>query len=321
VGIVVTIEKHPIKTRADWLRMRMQDVTASDLGSLLGMSPWKSAAQLYAEKTGKAPEQGETRVMRRGRREEPAIMKALQEERPTWTVKKPMTYFRDPALRMGCTPDCFAQDPDRDNTSGIVQLKSVAKDVYIRGWCGGDVESPPDVPIPYLLQTLCEAFLTGAPWASLGVWVRDAYTEDLVIIPVERDPVAESNICELVRQFWQDVEEGKAPPFDHKADAKVIEWFYPKERGEEVEIADNQTAIIAAEYVEARELMKELEAKKTELSTALKEKLGDAPSARLSDGTKISWKMMTRPAHEVKEWSGRVLRVTPRKAKKDAVDD
>jgi len=311
----MAIERHEITSRDQWLALRQQDLTASDLGAYLGLTPWKSPAELFAEKLGlKPPLENETRVMRRGRRDEYAILRVLKEERPDWQIKEAKIYLRDPALRLGCTPDAFATMPDRAGV-GIIQCKSVAADVFREKW-QTDEDDDFDIPLPYLLQTYCERMLAGAAWAVIAAWVRSAWTEDLHIIEIGRDNDTENNICGLAKRFWQEIEAGVIPPLDHKRDDAVVGLFHPKESGEEIDLCgDNEAPALAQEYVDLREVIKEAEARKKELSALLKAKLGDAPAARVGD-FKVSWKTLVRPEHLVERWEGRVLRVTaPRKAK------
>lgn len=316
--IIMPIEKHEITARDQWLALRLKDLTASDLGAYLGLTPWKSPAELFAEKRGlKPPLENETRVMRRGRRDEYAILKILQEERPDWQIKHAKVYLRDPAIRLGCTPDAFAVDPKREGF-GVVQCKSVTQDVFRSKWLTEE-EGDFNVPLPYLLQTMAERMLAEAQWAVLAAWVRSAWTEDLYIIDIEKDEQAEANIRDLSVRFWKEVESDFVPSFDHKRDEKVVELFYPKEADEnERDLSqDNEAVALAQEYVDLREVIKEAEERKKEIAAALKAKIGLAPSARIGD-FKASWKSMVREEHLVERWEGRVLRVTKPRAKKKA---
>lgn len=311
------IEKHQIKTRAQWLELRRQDLTASDIGAYLGLTPWKSPAELFAEKLGMTPQlENENRVLRRGRRDEYAILRVLAEERPDWTIKEAKVYVRCPELRLGCTPDAVAEAPGREGF-GIVQCKSVALDVWRSKWLdGADDDAAANIPVPYHLQTLCERMLCGADWSCLAVWVRSAYTEDLKIIDIDPDPVAEQNIKDLAVRFWQEIEAGKIPEFDHKRDDKIVELFYPKATDDERDLSsDNEACQLVAEYVSVRDQIKALDDRKKELAAALKVKLGTFAKAKIGDYT-ASWKEMTKAEHLVEAWTGRVLRVTaPRKTK------
>ena len=313
------IEKHTITTREDWLKLRLNDLTASDLGAYLGLTPWKSPAELMAEKRGLSPQlASESRVMRRGRRDEYAILRIIAEQRPTWSISESKVYLRDPSIRLGATPDAVAVDPEREGI-GVIQCKSVAADVFARSWVQED-ESV-EIPLPYLLQTLCEAHLAEASWAVLAVWVRSAWTEDLHILPVIRDERAEENVRDLAVRFWKDCDSGKLPEFGHKNDSKTVELFFPKEREDQKEptdwSGDNEARGLIDEYIEIRERAKIDAERKGEIATQLKEKLGYDGSAKV-DGYSVSWKTTNRKETVVKASSFRTLRVAaPRKPKGD----
>lgn len=315
------IEKHAIKSREQWLALRMQDLTASDIGAYLGMTPWKSPAELIAEKRGLIPQQeNESRVMRRGRRDEYAILRIIaDEERPQWKVNENKVYVRAPEFRLGCTPDAIAID-DQVPGIGVIQCKSVASEVWRTRWLTDpdDYNSPVNIPLPYHLQTLTERMLSGATWAVLAVWVRSAYTEDLKLLPVPADPTAEENLRNLALQFWEEVESGNTPRFDHKRDEKVIELFYPKETELDPPrdlSLDNEAIAMMREFCDVRTELNKLKDRKSELSAGLKAKLGTYAKATGGDYS-MSWKTQSREEHLVDRWEGRVLRVNaPRKKK------
>ena len=60
--------------RQQWLELRMRDITASDVGAVCGVSPYRnnSAAKVWALKKGLIPPDEETSRMRAGRWFEPA---------------------------------------------------------------------------------------------------------------------------------------------------------------------------------------------------------------------------------------------------------
>jgi len=315
------VERHAITSREQWLKLRLNDLTASDIGAYLGLTPWKSPAELFAEKIGLSPQlENENAVLRRGRRDEYAILRIIAEERPDWKISESKVYLRDPTIRLGCTPDAVATDPKREGI-GVVQCKSVAKDVFDAKWRID--EDRIDIPIPYVLQTLCEAHLAGASWAVLAAWVRTAWTEELYILDVPIDPVTVENIRGQAIKFWREIETGVVPQLDHQRDDRVIELFHPREKDEDEQdwSTANEAAVMVAEFIDVRTQIADLEARKKALSAALKAKLGDHASARLGDGSKVSWRTMVRPEHLVDEWSGRILRVTAPRAKKASKED
>ncbi len=51
----------------EWLRIRKQYLTGTDAGAICGMNPYKSAMQVYLDKTGPEIETMDNEAMRLGR--------------------------------------------------------------------------------------------------------------------------------------------------------------------------------------------------------------------------------------------------------------
>jgi len=54
-------------SREAWLLERRKSIGGSDAGAILGLNPYRSPYALWAEKTGRLPEQEDTEAMRQGR--------------------------------------------------------------------------------------------------------------------------------------------------------------------------------------------------------------------------------------------------------------
>src|SRR5262245_60978416 len=106
------ITEHPLPAGLRLHPLRAQDLTASDLGAAFGCDAYKTQLQLYAEKTGQLQPQADNNQMRRGRWLETAVLHAIRETHPDWDVRPVERYLRDPDLRLGATPDYFADIGD-----------------------------------------------------------------------------------------------------------------------------------------------------------------------------------------------------------------
>lgn len=67
-------------------------IGGSDAAAILGVSPWKSAVDLYLEKTEPQPERAETPALRRGKRLEPYICDMLTAEHGLQLVRRNERY-------------------------------------------------------------------------------------------------------------------------------------------------------------------------------------------------------------------------------------
>jgi putative phage-type endonuclease len=111
----------------EWHALRNQEgvISGSEIGTILGLSPWTSAFTLWAEKTGRIERAavGNT-AMRLGTLVEPAIRQLYQESHPDHVVEEVGTYAALTAQWMHANPDAICLD---ENGEGyILEIKHTA---------------------------------------------------------------------------------------------------------------------------------------------------------------------------------------------------
>lgn len=277
------IECRPIEDRASWLAWRSEDVTASDVGALFGLSPFKTPLQLWAEKTGRTPlNNRENLLMRRGRWLEPAVLCALQETYPHDRIEKVNAYFRDPSIRLGATPDALMSG------RRLVECKVIARPVF-EAWPEGEP------PVYYQLQALTGAMLVDTENAILACLVIDTYSAELVLFYVERTSSAEDRIRDRVAKFWDDIAEGQTPEADYGEDGALLAALYPpKDRIAAIDLTgDNFLPPLLIEREAHKETGKAVEARLDAINAEIVDKLKGAPAA-ICGPWKITHKMQHR---------------------------
>jgi putative phage-type endonuclease len=282
----MTVERHAITDRAQWLELRRQDITASDIAVVCGVSPYKTIFQLWADKTSAVTiEKADNGAMLRGRIYEPAVFKAALMF-TDWLSVTPFDdrlYLRDPVLRIGATPDAIGTDRDGEF---IVQAKTVGRSIF-EAWDGP--------PLAYQLQTLCEAMLYGASRAYLAVLVTDPFNPEFHAYEVPRHKDAEQRIRDAVAAFWNAIEAGELPAIDYSRDAELLkQMFKPREGVEPIDLSSDN---MLPELLERREVLKAevktATARLDEIDAELRHKLDGAPAA-IVPGWKITNKMQHR---------------------------
>lgn len=290
----MTIESFPARDRAAWLAVRKQDVTASEVAALFGAHPYKSALQVYADKTGQGVEIGDNAAMRRGRILEPAVAEAWFEERGE-RLEKCTDYMRCTARRIGATPDYVRPNGEP------VEMKTVAPEK----WAEWD-EAP---PLAYQLQALVQAMLMDAPRAWIAVLV-DNRAKDFRVFEVPRHPSAEARIENAVAAFWRAVAADEMPAADYAKDGAAIAAMFPKDNGETLDLTgDNRLPEVLQRRADLKASVSAAEAEIETIDAELKAKIGAASEATLP-GWKISLKAQTRPERLMPASTFRVLRVT-----------
>lgn len=305
------IERIRITDRTSWLAMRQRDVTASVIGALLGVHDFATPFGLWALKSGLVQEDPEeNRAMRRGRLLEPVAIRLLAEDRPGWKITEPGTYYRDPAARIGATPDAFATDPERPGF-GIVQVKTVEPSIFRRKWVDEDEGTRP--PLWTVLQAVTEAYLTGADWAVV-VAMTVGFGLDLHVVEVPIHAGVMDRLKAEVATFWTMVENATAPEPDFAKDGALIARMYAQDDGREIDLsADNRLPEMLAER--ARLVVTEAEGRdanrdRAKLDAEILARLGTASRGRLADGTVISAPQVTRPGRYQFPTSYRSIRIT-----------
>lgn len=298
------IERRTITDREEWLQWRRQDVTASAVGALFGAHPYESVLKLYAEKCGVERRRNDSGVKRRGRLLEGAVALAASEQYPAWRIEKAAEYFRDPDLRLGCTPDFFVHGDPRG--LGVLQAKTVAPRIFQSEWDG-------QPPFWIALQTLTEMMLTAAEWGAVAALIIDPYRLDCHIYDVPRHDGAEDRIRRAVTDFWDAIASGRTPSPDYAHDADLIAALYPRETPRKViDLAgDNELPAMLEQRAELKARMADEKRQCEAIDAEIKYKMGDAEIALLP-GWHISWKTYHRREYVVPEQDIRTLRITSR---------
>ena len=282
-------ERHAITSREQWLELRKQDVTASVIGALFGAHPYVTARKLYLMHSGLDFTEEENEAMRRGRLMEPTVAAAVAEQRPDWTLEKSEHYYRDPAIRLGATPDYLIHGDPRG--LGVLQIKTTEASIYARNWLGGNA-----IPFYIELQTAVECLLTEAAFGEVAVMVTPSRRLSATILPVPRWPSAELKIMAAVEQFWADVGAGREPDLDYGKDAKLIKLITPRDPVAGIPVdftGDNETPMLLAQREEIMARLSEYQARKDAIDAELKFKMREGDhSVGLDD-----WSIKYRTVH------------------------
>lgn len=296
--------------RGAWLAARNLDITASTASALLGVSPWVSAYQLWAEKTGRLSEQSVTDAMQRGLDFEEVVVKRLRRERPDWEIeyRADNTYFRDPNARIGATPDTFATRPDRYG-QGTVQLKTKSSHSFRREWIDHDTGEV-IVPVDTAIQTIIEAHLTGSVWAAVAVLVVDPY--DFHVLDVPLHARIYQRIKAKVAEFWALVDSGKEPDPDWSRDGAAVLDVYRESQPERRDLTGDPDINATVErYLDAKATATAATRILDDLRPRIVRALGTAEVGETSRW-EISARTTTRTGPLGQAVQSRTLRIKPR---------
>lgn len=294
-------------SREQWLALRRDDVTASDVGALFGCHPYRTMRGLHEEKAGEPIPDLDSPVLRRGRLLEDAVAVACMEARPDLKIEKANEYVRDPGIGMGATPDYYVSRVGSEPVGelGVMQAKTVSPFVFKREW----TEELP--PAHVVLQCLMEMMLTNRSFGIVAALeIADPHFP-LHVYDIPRHPRTEAAIEEAVVEFWRRVREDDPPPMDYTRDGDLILRLYAEEQaGLEIDLTRDNRVV---ELIEARDglasAIRSAAAEKEAVEAELKDKLGDAERALCPGGRVITWKSQTRKEFYAPAATFRVLRV------------
>ena len=302
----MAIERIEINDRAQWLKLRGQDITASVAGALLGVHEYVSAYGLWALKSGLISEDPEeSAAMKRGRLLEPVAVAMLQEDNPDWTLQHGGFYFRDPAARLGATPDVIVNDPARG--LGVVQIKSVEGSIFRKKWRDADTHEVAP-PLWIAVQGIVEAHLVGAKWAAVAPLVV-GFGVDLPVIDIPIHAGVIDRLKNEIVAFWQRVAEKRPYEPDYGRDGAIIAKLYGQDDGATLDLtADNRLPDLLAERERLGVEVAAAQKRQDEIKNEILAKLGTATGA-LCSGWSVTAKTINRKGYEVKPSSYRQVRV------------
>jgi len=308
------IERIEPGDREAWLLARGRDVTASQIGALFGVHEYCSPLELYHQKrrtmrpTGGS---GETAAMRRGRHFEQVAVNMLREDHPDWTIHynaEAFTYYRDPAARIGGTPDVIVEIPGRGR--GVIQIKTVGAVTYRKKWLDAEGEEEP--PLWILLQAETERYLTGGEFAIVAPLIVDEWFDArLPLIDVPDTPGMIDTMKAKAAAFWKGVEAGIEPPADYDQDAGLMDRLYPDaDPDDEIDATgDQRIQELLRERANAMSVRRFAGKEIERIDAEIKHMMGEASVMHIGRGRTINWRNERRSGRWTAPSNGRVLRL------------
>ena len=295
-----------------WLEARRTCIGASDAAAILGESPWQSPYSIWANKVHGIDLFEESERMKWGTVLEPVIA----EEFTIWAESNIPNYggisgdgktlYRSKAYEfIGASPDRFVCDVNGNNI-GLLEIKTTD------GRNSADWKDAP--PLQYQIQVQHQLYVTGLVDAWIAVLIGGNRFQ---VYPVARNDRFIEVLIREERHFWQsDVETETPPPTDgHSATTAALKLLHPNDTGGEIELEADEWLPKLDRLERIKAARKRLDEQESVIQNELKSVIQDSTFAHVGEKT-VSFKTQTRPAHEVKESTFRVLRIGKRKQQK-----
>lgn len=288
--------------RSAWLAARQTGIGSTDAPAILGLTKWRSALQVYAEKTGALPlDSGEeTDRQRWGHLLEPVI--AAEYERET----KRQTYDPGPyTIQRSIDHEWLISTVDRFITPqapgappGVLEIKT-ADQFKADEW----IDQP---PLMYQVQLQHHLAVTGHQWGSLAVLIGG---HKFVWKDLPRNDDFIEQLLAREAEFWERVQRREAPPPDaSKACRETLHALYPRAEFDDLVKLDAEALAWDAEREAALRAIKVNEEVLYKIENRLKGRIGVHGGAVLPNGLRYLWRVEPRAGHTVKPSEPRVLR-------------
>ena len=286
--------------RTEWLARRRQGIGGSDVAAILGLSPWKTALDVYNDKTGAEKPEAETENMRIGTALEQFVADRFTEETGRRTSK-----FNALLKRGVCIGDI-----DRLVVPEGARIGSYGSEVRtdeLLECKTSSTEWPDGVPAYYLAQVQHYMGLDDHFKRATVACLFLGFNKCLKLYTVERDDALIATMRSACERFWVDHIQAHVPPSpQNEADCRAL-WA-ANEAGKVVE-GDAALADVARELKSTAAQIAELENREKELRAELMAALGDGETL-LAGGLKVcTWKN-NKPSSKV-DWQGLAESLNP----------
>ena len=270
--------------KESWLKYRKQGIGGSDAGAVCGLNPYRTAIQVYYDKTSDLIEDVDNEAMRQGRELEEYVARRFCEASGK-KVRRANAMFYDEK-----NPFMIA-DVDRMIVGENAGLECKTASPYSEEKWRDD-----KIPLSYQLQCYHYMSVCNADSWYIAVLI---YGRDFKYYKIERDDEVIENLIRIEKEFWNEYVLKQVipdPDGSKTADVAIAERFK-----ESKSITIPLTGF--DERLERRQellsLLEKIETEKRQIDQELKLYLGDAEIAE-NKHYRISWKNFSRSSIDEK---------------------
>lgn len=270
---------------------RRNHVGGSDVSAIMGLNPWRTAHDVWLEKTGRLLDTDEppSAAADAGARFEPAVLGWAAERLGRLTTAGAVLELRHTSLPIVCHPDALVMgngEPVEAKTSGLLHIKR--DDSLEWGEEGSDV-----VPVHYFIQAMVEGMCAKGKACNLPAFIGG---RGFVMYRIEPDGEIAQRIADDVGQFWEKCVKADTPP-----EGVIVSLDVSKRRvrtaGKEVEVEESAVKRWMDSKAAAEAATEEEELAKAELLT----RLGDAEQSQLISGIgRVTYRQQLRGGLDTK---------------------
>lgn len=274
---------------AEALALRKGYLGGSDCAAALGLSPWKTALELFHEKRGLESPDEPSEPMRWGTLLEPVIRQeyASRTGRQVTVPAEPLVHSQFPFM---CA-----------NVDGLTHDGRLLEVKTARTAAQWGVPGTDEIPQHYLLQVQHYLAVTALPVADVAVLVGGCEYRQYEI---PADLELQLLLIDAERDFWRCVETGSPPAldFDSPRALAIVRRLYPGTSGKSV-TASVQDEHWRSVFMDAERLRGIHEQAADSAKAHLLHVMGEAAEMKFTDNTVLRRRQITKKAFSVPETS------------------
>lgn len=262
-------------SRDEWLDARRAGIGGSDVGAIMGFNQYKSAYQVFLEKTGQYHEEVDNEAVYFGN----ALEDFVAQEFAKRTGKKVRRLNK---MLVHPEHDFMLANLDRVVVGERAVLECKTASEYVKEAWEGE-----EIPASYLCQVHHYLAVTGFEKAYIAVLVGG---NKFIWKEIERDEEFIQILIDREKDFWENhVLKDVAPPIDGSdATNELIKKMYPQDDGTAIMLTKDDDVLLDAIDSISSEI-KALEQQKKEYENQLKLKLENATEGH-SQRHKVTYK-------------------------------
>lgn len=245
--------------RQEWLNERKTYIGGSDIASIIGVSPWKTALELYQEKIDGVTE-NDNNYTEWGTLLEPVVADMYSKNTGNKVVE-PIGLIRHKEYPF------LAANIDRFVNGGEYILECKTAGFPMRSKWGQ--EGTDDIPQAYYSQVAYYAAIADVPKVDIAVLIGG---NDFRIYRYMRDKALEDKLLQIAINFWNKHVLAKVPP--EPSNLKDIESLYPSSNGTQIEVSQEILDDIQ-KLKELKAQVKGIEEESTHLQESIKKYMKD----------------------------------------------
>lgn len=295
---VLTPKGKSMLSNDEFLKARPRGIGGSDVAAMLGLSPYKTPVQLWAEKVSKNDlplRQG--LELRFGHHLEPLVADAYERATGLHTVTHAGPIFHPVHGFMFASVDRLVINTSDEvaEANGVVTADRVLEcktaSVFNRSeW--GEVGTD-QIPAHYLLQCAWYLAVTGCERADIAVIIGNA---DFRVYTLWRDPRLEALLISHATRFWQEnVLSGRPPAIKNAQDARIL---FPTEVPNQFLEADESILALVEAHQQEVEIASGAADRAEEIRTQIMAQIGAAEGVRHKNKLVACWRT-SKPAQRL----------------------